>query len=153
MQLDAYEEIVRYLHQEQGCKLERLTPNARILQDLGVDGDDAGDLLEHLHREFGTDFSGIEKWTTYFNHEGYSMRGGCLGMVVSMSAAAALAIAITTKFDLRDAWGYVITLTIWVAIAVVLSRIFPDTHEPITIAELAAAAEAGAWPRRSTHRI
>lgn len=147
MQRKPYEEIVRYLHEEQGCKLERLTPDARILQDLGVDGDDAGDLLEHLHQKFGTDFSGIENWTTYFNHEGYSMRGGCLGMAVSMSAAAAVAITITTHFDLSAAWGYVITLTIWVAIAVALSRIFPDRHEPMTIADLAAVADAGAWPK------
>ena len=148
MEPDPYAEIVRYLHEEQGCKLERLTPDARILQDLGVDGDDAGDLFEHLHKEFGTDFSAIEQWTTYFNHEGYSMRGGCLGLGATMLVAAGIAISITTHFNLANAWGYAITLIIGVVIIVILSRMIPDTHKPITIAELVAAVEAGVWPKQ-----
>jgi hypothetical protein len=49
-----------------------IDPAARIFQDLSISGHDAGDLLDRLHREFGTSFAGLD-FEAYFPDEGDGM--------------------------------------------------------------------------------
>jgi len=49
-----------------------IDPSARIFQDLSILGHDAGDLLDRLHREFGTSFAGLD-FEAYFPDEGDGM--------------------------------------------------------------------------------
>ncbi|WP_158212194.1 hypothetical protein [Sphingomonas dokdonensis] len=44
----------------QGVPARKATLDARIVHDLGVDGDDAAELFDELHKRFGTDFGPVE---------------------------------------------------------------------------------------------
>jgi acyl carrier protein len=48
--------VRKLLIEGQGVPEGTVTPDARILHDLGVDGGDAAELFEALHERFGTDF-------------------------------------------------------------------------------------------------
>jgi hypothetical protein len=60
---------------------ESVSESARILQDLGIDGDDADEFLEAVHAKFGTRFDGFV-FSTYFSNgeigsgEGWLRRRG-----------------------------------------------------------------------------
>lgn len=38
----------------------QIVEESRVFHDLGISGDDALDLFDKLHNEFGTDFSGLQ---------------------------------------------------------------------------------------------
>jgi hypothetical protein len=60
---------------------ESVSESTRILQDLGIDGDDADEFLEAVHAKFGTRFDGFV-FSTYFSNgeigsgEGWLRRRG-----------------------------------------------------------------------------
>lgn len=47
---------------------ESVSEDTRILQDLGIDGDDADEFLEAVHKTFGTRFEGFN-FSTYFSNQ------------------------------------------------------------------------------------
>lgn len=56
---------------ESGTRQERVSLASTLLGDLGIDGDDAWEVLEGLHRKFGVDFSELEPkrgQTTFYWH-------------------------------------------------------------------------------------
>src|SRR5579863_10497581 len=56
---------------------ESVSEDTRILQDLGIDGDDADELLEAVHAKFGTRFEGFV-FSTYFSNEEFGSGEGWL---------------------------------------------------------------------------
>ena len=142
---EPFEEIVRYLHEEQGIKLARLAPDARVAQDLGVDGADASELLEHLHVRFGTDFSEISlNWTDYFNHEGISFSLSWLAITLGLAMLGGLIFAWSGA---PDSW-FPIMILIWAAMVAAFEWLRPKTPlKPVTLAGLEQAVLTGSWPK------
>jgi len=51
-----------------GGKKKVISEKTLVLQDLGIGGDDAGELLDEIHASFGTRFDGFE-FDLYFPNE------------------------------------------------------------------------------------
>lgn len=129
----------------QGVPAVKVTPDARILHDLGVDGDDASELFQALHARFGTDFTELTyQWRVFFNTEGASPRAilfGILAIIVFGGAAGALTAAL--HWPAIAAWGLAMALLAgggWL-----FSRFGPELR-PLTVAGLAEIVQAGRWP-------
>ncbi len=138
--------VRKLLIEGQGVPDRKVTPDARILHDLGVDGDDAGEIFEALHERFGTDFTELNRqWRVFFNTEGASPRAILIGVsaiVVCGGAAGALAAAL--HWPSIVAWGLGMALVVgggWL-----LLRWFGRELQPLTVAGLAEIVQAGCWP-------
>jgi acyl carrier protein len=55
------ERIIALLAQERGIPPGRIKPTSRLLEDLGMDGDDARDFFEMYRTEFEVDVTNM-KW-------------------------------------------------------------------------------------------
>ncbi|WP_126002064.1 DUF1493 family protein [Sphingomonas sp. ABOLE] len=130
----------------QGLPEVKVTPDARILHDLGVDGDDAGELFQALHERFGTDFTELTyQWRVFFNTEGASPRAilfGILAIIVLGGAAGALAAAL--HWPAIAAWG--LAMALLVGAGWLFSRWFGRELRPLTVAGLAEIVQTGRWP-------
>ena len=60
--------VLKILAEESGKQLESINLNDCLLGDLGIDGDDAWEVFERCHKDFGLDISGIE-FLRYFRTE------------------------------------------------------------------------------------
>ena len=141
----AASEVMEMLAQDRGLPPNQIEPSSRLLQDLGMDGDDAVDFFSSLEDRFGTDLSALqERWSEHFGPEGFSclnglvflpaaVIGGVVAGLLNQGAVAGFAIFVAVLplwFWAMNKWGP------------------PDRMKPITVAEVIAAVEAGAWPRR-----
>jgi hypothetical protein len=139
--------ITDLLREEHGIPLAKLHPSARLGHDLGVDGDDASDLLQRLHERFGTDFSALdEQWTEFFNHEGSSPRSILIAFALLIPSTA-LTVWIAAVFALSTNMGGAVGVVVFFASWFVLSRVLPNKPKrPVTIGGLADVVRTGAWP-------
>ena len=140
-------EMVRKLLIEgQGVPERKVTPDARIVHDLGVDGDDAAEIFEALQDRFDTDFTELNRqWQVFFNTEGASPRAILIGvpaMIVFGGAAGALAA--TLHWPSIAAWG--LATALFVGGAWLFSRWFGRELQPLTVAGLAEIVQVGRWP-------
>jgi acyl carrier protein len=62
------ERIVRLVAKMTGLQMKKLTMESRLLQDLGVDGDDADELINAYAEEFGVDMASF-RFSTHFRSE------------------------------------------------------------------------------------
>ncbi len=136
----------KLLIEGQGVPERKVTPDARILHDLGIDGDDAGEIFEALHERFGTDFTELNRqWRVFFNTEGASLRAILIGIpaiIVCGGAAGALAAAL--HWPSIMAWGLMMAL--FVSGGWLFSRWSGRELQPLTVAGLAEIVQAGRWP-------
>lgn len=146
MSNDPLEMLRKLLIEGQGVPERQVTHDARILHDLGIDGDDAREMFEALHQRFGTDFSALNgQWRTFFNTEGASPReilSGVFAVLICGAAAGMLAAALDLPAIV--AWGLAIALLVcgqWS-----FSRWFGRELKPLTVAGLAEIVQAGRWP-------
>jgi len=139
----AASELMEMLARERGLSPAKIEPSSRLLQDLGMDGDDAVDFFNSLQERFGTDLSALqERWSDHFGPEGFS----CWNGLVIMLAAAIGGVA-AGLLELGAAGGIAVAaalLALWVGVMKIWGP--PDKTQPITVAEVIAAVEAGAWP-------
>lgn len=138
--------VHRLLVDGQGVPARKVTRDARIVHDLGVDGDDAAELLEELHKRFGTDFGELEgQWREFFNAEGASPRTILFGIPAIIMVGA---VAGTISAVLH--WPKLVAMALAFLILVVgswfLSRWFGKKLRPLTVGGLAQIVEAGRWP-------
>jgi acyl carrier protein len=140
--LDHQSEIVDILAKKTGLSRETLHLSDRLVQDLGIDGDDAVELFDSLHQRFGTDLTHLhEHWSDHFGPE-----FSCLNVLIVVPAAA-LGGVVAALANLSAFWAIAITLALvatwhWA----VRRRGATDRLIPVTIRDLVAAVEAGAWP-------
>src|SRR5689334_7455628 len=74
---DYQSEVIGLLAHERGLPRESLRLSDRLLQDLGMDGDDAVDFFNNLHERFGTDLTQLHQhWSEHFGPEGFSCWNG-----------------------------------------------------------------------------
>src|SRR5262245_57265229 len=69
---DVEEAVKRAIAEHRGMTPRELAPQARLLDDLGVDGDDAEELLSDIARRFDVDFSRLH-FDRHFGPEGLSI--------------------------------------------------------------------------------
>jgi hypothetical protein len=138
--------VRKLLIERQGVPKRKVTTNARLLHDLGVDGDDAGEIFEALHERFGTDFTELNhQWRVFFNTERLSPRAILIGIpaiIVCGGAAGALAAAL--HWPSIVAGG--LTMALFVGGGWLFSRWFGRELQPLTVAGLAEITQAGRWP-------
>ena len=62
------DQIVALVSRTSGVPADRIRPETRLAEDLGVDGDDADELLDAYARRFGVDLAAFE-FSRYFGEE------------------------------------------------------------------------------------
>lgn len=138
--------VRKLLIEDQGVSEAKVTPEARILHDLGVDGGDAGEMFKALHERFGTDFTELNyQWRVFFNTEGASPRAilfGILAIIVCGGGAGVLVAALHwPKF-----FGVILTMVLFFGGGWLFSRWFGRDLQPLTVSGLAEIVRAGRWP-------
>lgn len=64
--------VIAWIREWRGDLTSHITPDTYInsgLRGLGIDGDDAAEMLQYLHRKSGVDFKGFE-YDRFFGPEG-----------------------------------------------------------------------------------
>ena len=124
-----------------GLRAERLRPEARLLQDLRVDGDDAAEFFAAIAARFGTDLSALRaNWDSHFGAEGLSITAAAPVALASAAtgAIAALAGVPGVLCAVPAAMG---GAAVWLAGgATGAGRL-----RPIRLGEVADAVERGCW--------
>ena len=138
-------EVVDLLAHERGLPREKVRLSDRLLQDLGMDGDDAVDFFISLKERFGIDLTPLqEQWSEHFGPEGMSCWNALL--IIPLGLIAGLVAA----FARSAIWGFVAAVAAFAAWVWAMRRWGPlDRMVLITVGEVIAAVEASAWPERS----
>lgn len=77
-------EIIELVADQSGVPREKIHLSDRLLQDIGMDGDDAVDFFNSVHERFGTDLTHLhEHWSEHFGPEGVSC---WIGLVIIPAA-------------------------------------------------------------------
>ncbi len=63
-----FEQVRDFLSEQWRVRPERLTPDTRLLHDLGIDGDDAEEILTDFAEQFQVDLSAF-RFTEHFGSE------------------------------------------------------------------------------------
>ena len=142
---DYQAEVIDLVARERGLPPEKVHLSHRLLQDLGMDGDDAVDFFNSVNERFGTDLTHLrEQWGQHFGPEGFSC---WIGLV--LIAVAVIGGVVAGAAGLSTFWGVAIAVALLAAWLWVMPRWGPpDRMVPITVEDVAAAVEAGAWPSR-----
>ncbi len=142
---DRQSEIIDLIAHERGLPRKRVHLSDRLLHDLGMDGDDAVDFFNSVHERFGTDLTHLhEHWSEHFGPEGLSCWYG-----LAIIPAAVIGGAVAGTSGLSAFGGFVITVALLAAALWASRRWGPaDRTVPITVGEVVAAVEVGAWPSR-----
>lgn len=142
---DQQSEIIDLVAHERGLPREKVHLSDRLLHDLGMDGDDAVDFFNSVQERFGTDLTHLrEHWSEHFGPEGFSCWYG-----LAMILAAVIGGAVAAMTGLSAPWGFVIAVALLAAALWASRRWGPtDRTVPITVGDVIAAIEAGAWPIR-----
>ena len=144
MTTDVENQLIAMLAKERGLPIERIKPSSRLLDDLGMDGDDAVEFFIDVKNTFGTDISLLEEnWNRHFGPEGMSC---WLGIIVV--PVAFLAGMIAAHFGLPNWAAFIAAIIAIVAVVWALNKI-PSKNPliPITVDELIGAVKAGAWSK------
>ncbi len=64
-----FQEILQFVYQQRGKYRKEPTKTTRLLEDLGIDGDDAVDFFDAFQEAFKVDLSTLDL-SKYFNSEG-----------------------------------------------------------------------------------
>ena len=94
-----FEQVRDFLCREWRVSPERLAPSSRLLHDLGIDADDAEEILADFSKSFGVDLSSF----TFQRHFGSELDAGPRWVVRKIFGAAAVRKSPITVQDLVDA--------------------------------------------------
>jgi hypothetical protein len=143
---DLQSEVIDLIADERGLPREKVHLPDRLLQDLGMDGDDAVDFFISVHERFGTDLTHLhEHWSEHFGTEGFSCLNGLVIIPAAIIGGLVAGFAGLSAFR-----GFVLTVALLAAWLWAMRRWGPpDKMVPLTVQEVVAAIEAGAWPSRS----
>lgn len=138
--------VRKLLIEDQGVSEARVTPEARILHDLGVDGEDAGEMFQSLHERFGTDFTELHRqWRVFFNTEGASPRAILIGIVATIVCGAGAGVLVAALHWPKFV-GAILTVALLYGTGWLFSRWFGRDLQPLTVSGLAEIVRAGRWP-------
>ena len=129
-----------------GLPPDRVRSDSRLLQDLGLDGDEAMEFFVAVARRYNLELTDLWKdWNRHFAPEGYPL-AGCLLVPVALFTAFATAMWLRDSLYLtRNAallLGALLSAPlIWIGGRITKRRRF----EPIRISDVVAAVERGRW--------
>jgi acyl carrier protein len=118
----------------------------RLLDDLGIDGDDAVELFEAFSGDFGVCLDDLyPAWSTHFGPEGFPLRIGATMVVIAGSVGAAVAMTglpgwLSIAIAMAAGFGWQFGLRAW--------PFGGPPLEPVTVADMIEAAQAGRWVKR-----
>lgn len=142
---DLKAEVIDLIAHERGLARAKLRLADRLVQDLGMDGDDAVDFFKGVQERFGTDLTNLhERWSEHSGAEGVSWRWGLVIIPAAVIGGIVAGVAGLSVF-----WGLAVAAGMLAAWVWVMRRWGPpDRLAPVTVGEAVAAVEAGAWPGR-----
>lgn len=132
---------MQLLAENRGVEVDAIEPDARLLHDLGMDGDDAVDFFVQVGGMFSTDLSELFRhWSEHFNGEGTTLRECAglliptgLGMVTAPLLHLGRSLALSLLFVILWSWAL---------------RCWPLTRKPklpIMVADVLEAVRGGRW--------
>ena len=138
------ERVIAMVAEDRGLPVSKITPDKRLLDDLGMDGDDAVEFFEAFGERFGMNLTPLgEHWDRHFGPEGISPLAFFLvvGAIVALSLVVVSIIAGLVWLGLTSGGflALVVGLGRWGA-----RRRVP--HLPVTVGNLIEAAQTGRWP-------
>ncbi|PAX06370.1 acyl carrier protein [Sphingomonas lenta] len=134
------------LIREHGVPDTDVTLGARLLHDLGVDGDDAAEVFQALHQQFGTDFAALDdQWREFFNTEGASPIRILIGIPVILICGG-LAGVLVAALHWPEFLAIIAALALFLAVGWSFGRLFGKPLRPVTVGGLAEIVRAGQWP-------
>ena len=120
-----------------------------LLDDLGIDGDEASDFFIAFGAEFEVDLEPLYRnWSSYFGPEGFPISVGLLMVVMACVVAVPAAIIglpswAVIGLSLAASFGWLFGLRAW-------PLSLGKALEPLTIEDLIHAAQASRWPERES---
>ena len=138
MQDDLERQVVAMLARDLGLPIARIRPSSRLLDDLGMEGDDAVAFFIDLKKTFGTDLSLLERhWPRHFSPEG--LHPGIALVIVPCVIAATMIVGLA---GLPKWTGVVLAILLIVATIKALNRIpRKSPYLPITVADVVGAVK------------
>jgi acyl carrier protein len=136
-------EIIEHVAEYTGIKPEKLAATTRLLQDAGMDGDDAVEFFTEFEKRFGVDLTPLyAHWDRHFGPEGFGTPMSCLVMLVLLFAPIGL-----IPLGVSPMWGWGVELICFIFWIWPL-RQWPlkDDTVAVTVGDLASAAETKRWP-------
>jgi hypothetical protein len=132
-------EVIDLVADKCGLAREKVQLSDRLLEDLGMHGDDAEDFFKSVHDRFGTDLTHLHQhWSEHFGPEGASCGNGFVILPTAL-VGGLVAGAGGPAF-----WGVAVTVALF---AIWLWRRRPPNRmAPVRVGQVLAAVEAGAWP-------
>lgn len=126
-------------------KLEKLRPTDRLLEDLGMDGDDAVEFFDDIEKRHAIDFTLLfDHWDQHFGPES-GTPAWILAPILGVLGLVGLA-----KLGVYDPLVLLLPLLVGLAIAGYffvrgLRRRRERPHLPVTVADVLDAASSGRW--------
>ena len=136
-------EVIEDVAKQTGISPEKLNAASRLLEDTGLDGDDAVEFFIDFHKRYGTDLGPLyAHWDQHFGPEGFGTPMGFLVLIVLMFAPIIL-----VPFGVSPLWGWGIEL-VGVLVWLWPLKRWPlkDNSRVVTVSDLVAAAESKRWP-------
>ncbi len=124
-----------------GIRAESLRPDARLLQDLRIEGDDAAEFFAAVAARFGTDLSALHAdWDSHFGAEGLPLTAAA-PVALASAASGAIAALVGVPGVLCAVPAAIGGAATWLAgRATSAGRL-----RPIRLSEVADAVERGRW--------
>lgn len=142
-------QVIELVAQMSEITPERVTLTARLLDDLGIDGDDAVELFEGVHERFGTDLTHLyEKWSEHFGSEGMPLSAGLVIVLAGVAGGFAFLLMEAVVGSVVAGVAGVVAAAAVVGASIWIARkagLIGDIT-PITVGEVVRAVQAGAWP-------
>ncbi|TAJ62279.1 hypothetical protein [Brevundimonas sp.] len=116
-----------------------------MLDDLGIDGDEAADFFVAFGAEFEVELEPLYRnWPRHFGQEGFPVSAGLLMVAVACVIAVPAAVIglpswAVIGLSLAASFGWLFGLRAWPLGG-------GKALEPVTIEDLIHAAQAGRWP-------
>lgn len=136
-------EIIGRVAEQTGIKPEKLNAKTRLLQDTGMDGDDAVEFFTDFEKRYEADLAPLyAHWNRHFGPEGFETPTSILVMLVLIFAPIIL-----IPLGVSPLWGWgveLVGLLVWLWPL----RQWPlkDNTIAVTVRDLASAAETKRWP-------
>jgi acyl carrier protein len=136
-------EVIEFIAEQSGMKPDKLTASSRLLQDVGVDGDDAVEFFAEFEKRYVADLAPLyAHWGRHFGPEGFGTPMSFLVMLLLLIVPIVL-----IPLGVSPMWSggaELVGILIWFWPL----RQWPlkDNTIAITVADLVSAAETRRWP-------
>jgi acyl carrier protein len=134
-------QVVELVAEHGEVQIAKVLPTTRILDDLGIDADDAVELFQAIRDRFGTDLTHLdERWDDHFGPEGLGC--GAAALLFGPALLIGMPVAIITNI-----WvGFLVaTLSVIASFWIVPHLGLGKDMKPITVAQIVRAVESESW--------